>query len=185
MGANGTTFLQSLFGPHHSSFSPGMSDPFAVPVTPAAPTEGDASDGRAVAAESPEAGFTPADPEFYGEGLAALLDAVAAQMPPGDVETMWAFPGVRRDGREHGVAVLTRRGSGDRHLVYRARYVRVEKGQERGRIAVDIEETAEAPAELLPQVIEGVRRRADEAGDAELVDLGPWQRAAGAGNDPA
>ncbi len=154
-----------------------MSDPPTTPAQSFAPADGEEPGGRFVVPDPVAGSEAPADPAIYGEGLAALLDAVAARMPRSEVETAWAFPLVRRDGREHGVAVLTRAGAGDRHLVYRARYVRVEKGQERGRIDVAIEETAEAPAGLLPQVIEGVRRRADEAGDAELVDLGPWKRA--------
>lgn len=117
----------------------------------------------------------PADPARYGEVVAKLLDAVALRMPPGEVESVWAFPGVKRDNKEYAIAVITRRGTGDRHLVYRARYVMELAGQHRGQAMLDIEETAEAPAELLPRVIEGVRRRADEAGDAEVVDLGPWQ----------
>jgi len=117
----------------------------------------------------------PADPARYGETVAKLLDALATRIPPGEVEAVWAFPGVKRDNREYGVAVVTRRGQGDRHLVYRARYVVPQSGADRGKLALEVEETAEAPAELLPAVIEGVRRRADEAGDAELVDIGPWQ----------
>jgi len=116
-----------------------------------------------------------ADPAVYGEGLARVLDAVAERMPKDEVETLWSFPGVRRDGREYGVAVVMRRGAGDRHVVYRARYVIQEKGQERGKISVELTETADAPADLLRRVIDGVRDRADEAGDADVVDLAPWK----------
>ena len=104
-----------------------------------------------------------------------MLGALAERMPREEVEAVWAFPGVKRDGREHGVAVVSRKGAAERHVVYRARYVIQEKGQQRGKVTVEIEETAEAPHELLPRVIAGVRDRADEAGDADLVDLGPWK----------
>ena len=117
----------------------------------------------------------PADRAIYGAGLADILDALAARMPRAEVEAVWSFPGVKRDGKEHGVAVVARRGADERQIVYRARYVIQEKGQERGKVTVEIEETAEAPHELLPRVIAGVRDRADEAGDADVVDLGPWQ----------
>ena len=120
-----------------------------------------------------------ADPAVYGEGLARVLDAVAERMPKTEVEAVWSFPGVRRDGREYGVAVVMRRGAGDRHVVYRARYVLQEKGQERGTIAVELEATAEAPAAMLPRVIDGVRERADEAGDADVVDLSAWKAESG------
>lgn len=112
-------------------------------------------------------------------------------MPKSEIEAVWAFPGVRREGREYGVAVVARQGAGEergpegaasgggRLRVYRARYALAVKGQDRGKAEVEIEETALAPRELLPAVIEGVRRRADEAGEAELVDLGPWKAEAG------
>ncbi len=124
--------------------------------------------------------MTGADPVYYGDGLARLLDAVAARMPRSEVEEVWAFPGVRREGREYGVAVVTRRTAGaPKLLVYRARYTLQLKGQDRGKIALAVEETADAPEELVPRVIDGVRRRADEAGEAERVDLKPWKAGRG------
>ncbi len=109
------------------------------------------------------------------EAVSRLLAVLAERMPRDEVEAVYAFPPVRHDGREHGVAVVSRVVNGDRRLVYRARYVVGLKGPERGKVMVTVEETAEAPAELLPEVLEGVRRRADEAGEAELVDLTAWK----------
>jgi len=111
------------------------------------------------------------------EPVARLLDALAERMPRAEVEAVYAFPPVRRDARDHGVAVVSRRlgGGGDRRLVYRARYTVALKGPDRGKVTVTVEETAEAPAGLLAEVLEGVRRRADEAGDAEAVDLTAWK----------
>lgn len=111
----------------------------------------------------------------HGAGLWRLLRLVAREMPRDEVMRAWAFPGVVREGREYGVAVITRRGQ-TRERVYRARYVLHVKGQDRGRATLELEETAEAPAELLPRVIEGVGRRADEAGEAFELDLGLWRR---------
>ena len=99
-------------------------------------------------------------------------------MSPLEVESVWAFPGLRREGREYGAAVICRRAPQDRFLVYRARYVLNIKGQDRGKAQLEVLETAEAPADLLPRVIEGVRRRADEAGEADLVDLTSWHAGA-------
>ena len=117
----------------------------------------------------------PADPAVYGDNLAKVLDAVAERMPREEVEAVWSFPAVRREGREYGVAVVTRRGASDRHVVYRVRYVLELKGQQRGTASIEVAETAEAPADLLPRVIDGVRERADEAGEADVVDLTPWK----------
>ena len=116
------------------------------------------------------------------EAVARLLEVLAERMPRAEVEAVYAFPAVRREGKEHGVAVVSRVIAGDRRLVYRARYVVALRGEDRGRITVTVEETAEAPAALLPEVLEGVRRRADEAGDAEPVDLSAWK--AGEGERP-
>lgn len=113
------------------------------------------------------------------DALARLLQAIAAEMPPDEVEQVWVFPPVRREGREHGVAVVSRLAGGDRLRVYRARYTVGPSGGERGGAGVEIELAAEGPRDLVPSVIEGVRRRADEAGEAELVDLAAWRVASG------
>jgi len=109
------------------------------------------------------------------EVLARLLEAVAAEMPAHEVEAVWAFPPVRREGREHAIAVVSRLAGDDRRLIYRARYSVGLSGGERGKVTVQLEQAAEGPPDLVSSVIEGVRRRADEAGDAELVDLSSWR----------
>ena len=113
------------------------------------------------------------------EPLARLLEALAERMPRAEVEAVYAFPAVRREGLDHGVAVVSRLAAGDRRVVYRARYTVALKGPDRGRITVAVEETAETPAGTLPEVLDGVRRRADEAGEAELVDLTEWKAGEG------
>ena len=118
------------------------------------------------------------------DAVARLLATLAERMPRSEVEAVYAFPPVRREGQDHGVAVVSRVAGGDRRLVYRARYVVALKGPERGRVTVEVEETAEAPAGLLPEVLEGVRRRADEAGEAELVDLTAWKAGEGERSGP-
>lgn len=150
----------------------------------------------------PPPGTKPADGP-YPDGLQRLLGLIAAQMPRAEVDAVWAFPGVRREGREYGVAVVSRvdtdaqphgltdaRSEGDgptdgrthgrdepeeRRRVYRARYVLELKGDKRGRATLELEEAALTPAALVHKVIEGVARRADEAGEAELVDLTAWK----------
>ena len=109
------------------------------------------------------------------DAVAALLDLVAERMPREEVEAVYAFPPVRREGREHGVALISRVAADDRRVVYRARYVVGLRGPDRGKLSLTVEETAEAPAALIPEVLEGVRRRADEAGEAEPVDLSAWK----------
>jgi len=113
----------------------------------------------------------------YPDGVARLLRLIAAQMPRAEVDQVWAFPGVRRDAREYGVAVISRRepGADERRRLYRARYMVELKGEKRGTATLELEEAAEAPEALLARVIDGVARRADDAGEAELVDLTTWK----------
>ena len=118
------------------------------------------------------------------EAVARLLETLAERMPRSEVEAVYAFPPVRREGQDHGVAVVSRMAAGERRVVYRARYVVAVKCPDRGKITVSVEETAEAPAALLPEVLEGVRRRADEAGEAEPVDLTAWKAGEGERSGP-
>ncbi len=117
---------------------------------------------------------------MYGEGVALVLDQVAGRMPRHEVESVWAFPGVLRDGREHGLVVVARRAADGRQLVYRGRYVITRKGQDRGRSSVTLEETATAPPDLVARAVDGVQDRAAEAGLADPLDLGPWKSGDGA-----
>jgi hypothetical protein len=126
-----------------------------------------------------------------------MLEVVGSVMPRAEVEAVWAFPALRREGREYGAAVVSRVtggavhaaavpevGPAQRRRVYRARWHVQLKGQDRGRWSVELVETAEAPAATLDRVLEGVRRRADEAGEAEPLDLTAW-KAGGGGNGDA
>ena len=54
-------------------------------------------------------------------------------LPPAEVDGVWVFSPLRREGREWGTAVL-RRVDGDRRRIYTARYVLAIKGKERGQV---------------------------------------------------
>lgn len=107
-------------------------------------------------------------------GLEQLLAAVAARMPPREVEAVYAFPPLTRADHEYGVAVVSRRAGGDRSLVYRARYVLPLRGVAAGRASVELEEAGEGPEGLAAAVVRGVERRAGEGAEAEMVDLSQW-----------
>ncbi len=144
-----------------------------MPDTRAPADGGTSPGGRIVVVSGPAAGRHEGP---YPEGVTRLLDLVAGQMPKQEVLDVWAFPGVRREAREYGVAVVSRKGeSEERRRVYRARYVLELKGEKRGTATLELEETAETPPELVVKVIDGVARRADEAGDAERLDLTAWK----------
>jgi hypothetical protein len=123
-----------------------------------------------------------ADPGFgrpltlgQGPGWAQLATAVAAQVPPAEIETIYLFRPLKREGREWGTAVVTRRAEdGGRLRVYTARYMLILRGKERGRWKGDVEEVALTPAEVLERVMQGT---VDRTGDSEppvVVGRSAW-----------
>ena len=88
------------------------------------------------------------------------------------------FRPIKRQGREWGTAVVTRRGAppGDaapdsRLRVYTAQYMLIVRGKERGQAKVEVKEVGLSPAEVLAQVMQAT---VDRGGDTEPpVELGP------------
>jgi len=101
-----------------------------------------------------------------GPGWAKLAEAVAKQVPPAEIETIYLFTPLKREGREWGTAVVARRSAegGGRLRVYTARYMLVVRGKERGQSRVEVMETGLSPAEVIAQVMQAT---ADRTGDPE------------------
>jgi hypothetical protein len=99
-----------------------------------------------------------------GPGWAKLAAAVALRVPAAEIETIFLFRPIKREGREWGTAVVTRRHPDGRLLVYTARYMLVVRGKERGQSRVEVEEVALSPAEVVAQVMQ---HAAERGGDAE------------------
>jgi hypothetical protein len=114
--------------------------------------------------------FSPLAPG-QGPGWAKLAAAVEAQVPPGEIETIYVFQPVKRAGKEWGTAVVTRKSDDGRLRVYTAKYMLVVRGKERGQSKIEVEEVALSPAEVLAKVMEAT---VDRGGDTEPpVELGP------------
>jgi hypothetical protein len=116
--------------------------------------------------------FPPVAPG-QGPGWAKLAAAVEAQVPPAEIETIYVFQPIKRQGREWGTAVVTRKSAGPegRLRVYTAKYMLVVRGKERGQSKIEVVEVALSPAEVLAQVMQGT---VDRGGDTEPpVELGP------------
>ena len=96
-----------------------------------------------------------------GPGWSRLAEAVAADLPPAEVDAVWVFSPLRRDGREWGTAVLSR-SDGDRRRIYTARYVLSIKGKERGKFETAIEEVGSGPVEALERLLHEAHRRIDD-----------------------
>jgi len=108
-----------------------------------------------------------------GAGWAKLAAAVEAQVPPAEIETIYVFQPIKRQGREWGTAVVTRKSAGPegRLRVYTAKYMVVVRGKERGQSKIEVEEVALSPAEVLAKVMQAT---VDRGGDTEPpVELGP------------
>lgn len=96
-----------------------------------------------------------------GLGWARLAHAVAETIPPADVDAVWIFSPLRRDGREWGTAVLAR-VDGERRRIYTARYVLAIKGKERGKFDATVEEVGSGPVEALDRLLQEAHRRIDD-----------------------
>jgi hypothetical protein len=109
-----------------------------------------------------------------GPGWARVAEAVAARMPPAEIDTIYLFRPIKREGREWGTAVVTRKGGDERLRVYTAKYMLVVRGKDRGQVKVEVHEVGLSPAEVLAQVMQGT---ADRTGDSEPpaeVGRGVW-----------
>lgn len=106
-------------------------------------------------------------------GWTKLALAVAEQVPPAEVDGVWLFTPLRREGREWGTAVLSR-VDGDRRRIYTARYVLAIKGKERGRFEAAVQEVGSGPVEALAQLLEEARRRLDEEHPPQPIAPDLW-----------
>jgi hypothetical protein len=110
-----------------------------------------------------------------GPGWAELAKVVAQHVPPAEIEAIYVFRPSKRDGREWGTAVITRRAEGEERLrVYTARYMLIVRGKERGRSRVEVKEVALSPADVLDEVM---RTAADRTSDAEppvMLERSVW-----------
>jgi hypothetical protein len=116
--------------------------------------------------------FSPLAAPGRGPGWAKLAAAVEAQVPPPEIETIYLFRPIKREGREWGTAVVTRRTPGEARLrVYTAKYMLIVRGKDRGQSKIDVVEVALTPGEVLAQVMQAT---VDRGGETEPpVELGP------------
>jgi len=108
-----------------------------------------------------------------GPGWAKVAAAVEAEMPPAEIETIYLFRPIKREGREWGTAVVTRKTAegGGRLRVYTAKYMLTVRGKDRGQAKVELSEVGLSPAEVLAQVMLAT---ADRSGESEPpVEMGP------------
>ena len=115
----------------------------------------------------------PATGPGSGPGWRRLADEVSREVPRHELDGVWVFPVIRRDGREWGTAVLTR-VDGDRRRIYTARYMLVLKGKERGLYEWGLEEVGSGPADALDPLLRDVHRRTDDEHPPMALTLDEW-----------
>ena len=108
-----------------------------------------------------------------GSGWERLAQAVAQVIPPTEVDGIWVFAPLRRESREWGTAVLSRK-DGERRRIYTARYVLVVKGKERGKFESTIQEVGSGPADALARVLQEAQRRIDDEQPPASVEPEAW-----------
>ena len=96
-----------------------------------------------------------------GPGWARLAEAVAGTLPAAEVDGVWVFSPIRREGREWGTAVLSR-VDGNRRRIYTARYVLAVRGKERGKFEATVQEVGSGPVEALSKLLQDAQKRVDD-----------------------
>jgi hypothetical protein len=115
----------------------------------------------------------PARSPGVGAGWSRLAEEVGRLLPREEIDGVWAFPNIRREGREWGTAVIARI-EGDRRRIYTARYLLVLKGKERGQFQAAVEEVGSGPVETLAELLREVHKRTDDEHPPVPVALADW-----------
>ncbi len=120
-----------------------------------------------------------------GSGWGRLAGYVAGALPTAEIDGVWQFRTLKRDGREWGTALISRvdGAAGERRRIYTARFMHVLKGKERGKFEAFLEEVGQGPVETLGELLVGVRKRIEDE-DPRPVPVETWFPAAdGAARD--
>ena len=115
----------------------------------------------------------PASGAGVGPGWRRLADEVARSVPRAELDGVWVFPVIRREGREWGTAVVTR-VDGDRRRIYTARYMLALKGKERGEFEWGLEEVGSGPAASLGPLLQDVHKRTDDEHPPIALAVDDW-----------
>jgi hypothetical protein len=110
-----------------------------------------------------------------GSGWGRLAEYVAATLPVQEIDAVWQFRTIRRDGREFGTAILARvEGEAqERRRIYTARFMHTLKGKERGKFEAQLEEVGSGPRDALGDLLAGVRKRLEDE-DPRPVPVDDW-----------
>ena len=110
-----------------------------------------------------------------GSGWGRLAGYVAGEIPVAEIDGVWQFRTIKREGRELGTAMLSRVDGEqqERRRIYTARFMHLLKGKERGKFEASLEEVGSGPVETLGELLAGVRKRLEDE-DPRPVPLEDW-----------
>ena len=110
-----------------------------------------------------------------GSGWGRLAGYVAGEIPVAEIDGVWQFRTIKREGRELGTAMLSRVDGEqqERRRIYTARFMQLLKGKERGKFEASLEEVGSGPVETLGELLAGVRKRLEDE-DPRPVPLEDW-----------
>lgn len=108
-----------------------------------------------------------------GPGWERLAQELTGSVPPMEIDRLWVFRVVRREGRDFGTAILSR-VDGERRRIYTARFVLTVKGKKRGAFEWELEEVGSGPLNALDELLALVPRRSDEEEPPAPVDPATW-----------
>lgn len=110
-----------------------------------------------------------------GSGWGKLAGHVAGVLPVAEIDGIWQFRTLKREGREWGTALLSRIDGAEqeRRRIYTARFMHVLKGKERGKFEAHLEEVGQGPVETLGELLAGVRKRIEDE-DPRPVPVETW-----------
>jgi hypothetical protein len=108
-----------------------------------------------------------------GSGWEQLAQALRAALPVEQLDRVWAFNVVRREGQDFGTAILSQ-VEGDRRRIHTAGFVLAVKGKQRGRFEWFLQEVGSGPLEALDELLALVPKRSDEEEPPAPVELAIW-----------
>lgn len=108
-----------------------------------------------------------------GEGWTRLTRALTEALPVNQIDGIWVFRTLRRDGRDWGTAVLSR-VEGDRRLIYTARFVHTVKGKKRGQFEWYLDEVGSGPVGALEELLALVPKRAEDEEPPVAINRELW-----------
>ena len=111
-------------------------------------------------------------------GWSRLAGAVAEVLPPAEVDGVWIFSPLRREGREWGTAVVSR-VDGERRRIYTARCMLAIKGKQRAKLEASVQEVGSGPLTALAQLLQDTRKRIDDEQPPTPVAPEAWFPEAG------